>query len=489
MRTSHTDAVVVGSGPNGLAAAVVLARTGLAVELCEGADAIGGGLRSVDLFDTGVTHDVCSAVHPMAAAARFFREFDLAARGVELIQPEISYAHPLPDGRTGLAYPSLVETCGRLGVDGERWYSFMRPLLDRSRSVVDLMLSDQRHPPADAYAPLLVALRAFEQWSGWARFGTVPAAMLAGVAAHTKGALPSLPGGAVAVLLGHLAHSTGWPLPRGGSQRIADAMLRDFLAHGGKTSTGTPLRDIRQVADARVVLLDTGPWGFLRMAERWLPDGYRRWLESFRYGPGATKVDFLVSQPIPWSDPDLGRAGTVHIGGSRSHVFSSTTDADAGRSSAEPFVLLSEPANTDPRRARTGQYPVWAYCHVPNGDYRDMSAVVQRQIERYAPGFSDTVLERGCTPAAEWEAYNPNYVGGDIGVGAVTARQMVFRPAPRLVPHSTPLGGVYLCSAGTPPGPGVHGMGGYFAARAALRHEFGISTTPALGPDSSEAPH
>ncbi|WP_069813897.1 phytoene desaturase family protein [Streptomyces sp. TP-A0874] len=479
------DVAIVGTGPNGLAAGVTMARAGLRVELYEAAGTIGGGLRSEALFDEGVVHDVCSAVHPMAAASPFFREFDLAARGVELLHPEISYAHPLDGGRAGLAHRDLAATCAGLGPDGDRWRRLMEPLLARSRGLVDLILSDQRSIPRDVVAALRLGTRMLSHGTrvGAGGFVTEEApALLTGVAAHGLGKLPSLGSAAVAMLLGHLAHGTGWPLPRGGSARIADALAEDITAHSGAFRTGHRVTDLRELSGARAVLLDTSAKGLLELAGDRLPRRYARALERFRYGPAAAKVDFLLSEPIPWANPGVGRAGTVHLGGTREEMCRQETANARGVPSEEPFVLLVEPAVTDPGRARSGKWPVWAYAHVPNGDDRDPLRLVRSHIERYAPGFGDTVLEQRSITGVDYERYNPNYVGGDIGSGAMTLRQSIARPTARLDPYSTPLPGVFLCSAATPPGPSVHGMSGYLAARSALRRRFGVRTTPSLAP-------
>ncbi|OZM73814.1 dehydrogenase [Amycolatopsis antarctica] len=479
------DVAIVGTGPNGLAAGVIMARAGLSVRLYEAADEIGGGSRSADLFDSGVVHDICSAVHPMAAASRFFREFDLAARGVELLHPEASYAHPLDGADAGIAYRSLDRTCERLGRDGARWRRLMGPLVRRSSHLVDLLLSNQRQVPLDLLTPLLLGSRVLAHGTPLAsRMFREPqaAAMFAGVAAHAVQGLPSLPGGAVGLLLGHLAHSSGWPVPRGGSGRIAEVLAEDIRAHGGTLHTGTPITDIRELGGARTVLLDVAPRGFSALAGEVLPERYRRRLDGFQYASGAAKVDFLVSEPIPWRDPEVGRAGTVHIGGTQREIWRSETAAAGGVRPDEPFVLLADPMAADPSRGLPGKRPVWAYCHVPNGDTVDPTELVRAQIERHAPGFGDTIIASRAVSTDKMEAYNPNYVGGDISAGAMSLTQAAFRPAPALDPHRTPLAGVYLCSASSVPGPGVHGMCGYYAARSALRREFGIRELPALGP-------
>lgn len=485
MTAGAPDVAIVGTGPNGLAAGVVLARAGLAVELYETADEIGGGMRTRALFDPEVVHDICSAVHPMAASSRFFREFGLAGRGVEMLHPEAGYAHPLDGGRSGIAFRGLEETCARLGADGARWRRLMRPLLDHSQGVVDFFLSGQRGVPGDLAAPFLLGTRLLAHGTPLAgsRFATEEAAALfTGVVAHAVGKVPSLTGGAVGLLLGHLAHGTGWPIPRGGSGRIAEAMAADITEHGGTFHTGREITDLRETEGAGAVLLDIAPKAFLRIAGERLPRRYARALAAFRYGPGSAKADFLVSEPIPWADPEVGRAATVHIGGTQAEMFAQETRTARGQGSPDPFVLLVDPAVADPGRAGNGRRPVWAYAHVPNGDPADPVETITARIERYAPGFRDTVIERRGVPAAGFEAYNANYVGGDIGAGAMTLRQSILRPTPRLDPYRTPLPGVYLCSASTPPGPSVHGMCGYYAARSALRREFGVRTPPSLAP-------
>ncbi|MEV6901539.1 NAD(P)/FAD-dependent oxidoreductase [Amycolatopsis sp. NPDC051372] len=471
------DAVVVGSGPNGLAAAVLLARAGLAVDLHETAAELGGGARSARLFDADVVHDVCSAVHPMAVASPFFQGFDLAAHGVELCRPEVAYGHPVDERRTGLAYADLDRTCARLGADSERWRRLMGPLVEHTAEITDLLLGDLRRPPRPSVAALL-APRIVALGTGIDEVlfrGPEAPALLAGVAAHPMGRLPSLAGGGTAVLLGHLAHAGGWPVPRGGTQVLTDVLAADFVAHGGRVHTSSRVTDLREFAKTRAVLLDVSPRGLLELAGPFAPPGYRRALENVRYGPGAAKVDFLVSEPIPWREPELARAATVHIGGTAAQVRAGENTVAGGQRAEEPYVLLAQPMAADPSRGLPHKQPIWAYAHVPNGDPLDATDVVRRRIERFAPGFGDTILASRGVPAVELENYNANYVGGDISGAAVTLRQLLARPVIRWNPHTTPLSGVYLCSGATPPGPGVHGMAGLHAAKAALRREFGLA--------------
>ncbi|MFE4816680.1 phytoene desaturase family protein [Streptomyces sp. NPDC056704] len=479
------DAVVVGTGPNGLAAAVTLGRAGLKVALYEARKTIGGGLRTEPIFDPEIEHDICSAVHPMAVVSPFFRQFDLASRGVKMLRPSVSYAHPLHNGLAGLAYRDLETTCAHLGPDGERWRRLMQPLLDHSQALVDFVLSGQRSLPRNLSAPALLGSRMLAHGTALAprRFSTeVARSLLTGVAAHAVGKLPSLASSAVAMLLGHLAHGSGWPIPEGGSARIADALARDITARGGAFHTDHLVTNLDELPRAKLVLLDISPETFTQIAAERLPAGYRRSLARFRYGPAAAKVDFLVSEPIPWANPAVGQAATVHLGGTQDEMFRAETATAAGIRPEKPFVLLVDPASSDPSRAKPGRRPVWAYAHVPNGDAADPTAMVTACIERYAPGFTDTVIHRRGISGAAYQAYNPNYVGGDIGAGAMTLWQSLMRPVPRVDPYRTPLTGVYLCSASTPPGPSVHGMSGYLAALSALRREFGIRTPPDLGP-------
>ncbi|WP_078594659.1 phytoene desaturase family protein [Streptomyces sp. NRRL S-920] len=484
-----TDAAIVGTGPNGLAAAVTLSRAGLKVSLFEAADTIGGGLRTTPLFDSNVVHDICAAVHPRAAASAFFRQFDLPARGVRLLQPDLPYAHPLPGGHATAAWRSLTRTADHLGPDGPRWARLMGPLAARSPAVVDLVLSHHRALPRDITAGALFASRVLAHATSHTPFTTQRAqALLTGVAAHSVGKLPSLPAAAVALLLAHTAHSSGWPLPEGGSARIADAMAADITAHGGVFHTGQRVKDLAEVGHFPLVLLDVGPNEFLAIGGKRLPGRYSRALRRYRYGPGAAKADFLVTGPIPWTNPLVGQAGTVHLGGTHADIVRQETVTAAGRCVDDPFVLVVDPAITDPSRAVPGKRPVWAYAHVPHGDTRDPVDLIRHRIEAYAPGFTDTIIASRGLSAAQYETYNPNYVGGDITSGAMTLRQSLARPTARWDPYTTPLPGVFLCSAATPPGPSVHGMCGHLAALSALRRHHGIRTPPSLTPDFADGP-
>ncbi|MEU9129497.1 NAD(P)/FAD-dependent oxidoreductase [Kitasatospora sp. NPDC048540] len=476
----EVDAVVVGSGPNGLAAALVLAGAGLRVEVHEAADTAGGGARTAETTLPGFRHDLCSVAHPMALASPFFRAFGLARR-VELLQPEIAYAQPLDDGPAGLAWRDLDRTAAGLGRDGAAWRALFGPLVERWQGLVDTVLADGRRPPADPLTALRLALRTAElgtpAWSARLRGGTARA-LLAGVAAHAVRPPRELAPAGAALLLGTLAHAVGWPVPRGGSQAVTDAMTAELTRRGGRIVTGHPVGALTDLPLARAVLLDTSPAGLLRIAGRRLPDRYARRLRGYRYGAGVCRVDFALAGPVPWRDPDCARAGTLHLSGTRAQTLAAEREIAAGRHAEHPYVLTVQPGVVDDSRAPAGHHTLYSYAHVPHGSTADLAGTVTAQVERFAPGFRDLVLAHRTTTAADLATHNANYVGGDVGAGAMTLRQTLLRPVPALDPYATPLPGLYLCSAAAPPGPGVHGMSGLHAAGRALRQVFGITTAP-----------
>ena len=472
-----TDAVVVGSGPNGLAAAVLLARAGLEVEVFEAADRAGGGSRTAELTLPGYHHDICAGAHPMALASPFFRAFDLAAHGVELLVPDISYGHPLDGGRAALAWRDLDRTVEDLGRDGPAWRRLFEPLVRHSDAMVGLAMSDLRHLPRDPVTALRFGRRLAEQstplWNSRFREDAA-AALFTGVSAHAITPPRGFAAAGVALLLGTLAHTGGWPVPRGGSQAIADAMIADIRRHGGSIHVGHRVDSLDEFGSARAVLLDTAPTELLRIAR--LPSGYRNRLQRYRFGGAACKVDFALSDPVPWLAAELGAAGTVHVVGTRAEAVAAERAVAAGRHAQRPYVMVIQPGVVDDSRAPAGGHTLYTYAHVPNGSDRDVSAGIIAQIERFAPGFGDLIRHAHVRTAARMPVHNANYVGGDIAAGAMSLRQTVFRPTPRWDPYATPLPGVYLCSAATPPGPGVHGMCGMYAAVHVLRERFGIRT-------------
>jgi phytoene dehydrogenase-like protein len=476
------DVAVVGSGPNGLAAAVTMARAGLAVHVYEAADSVGGGLRTAELIEPGHFHDVCSAVHPMALASPFFRDFGLSRR-VRLEVPELSHGAPLDGGRAALGYRSLARTVDALGRDGAAYRRLMAPLLDRLDGVAEVALNQLLRVPRQPLAAAVFGLRTLEQgtraWGVRFREELAPA-LLSGVAAHAVAPLPTLPAAAAGLLLGALGHAGGWPVPVGGSAAIAAAMVADLEAHGGVVETGVRIGSLRELPPVQATLLDVAPPGLLRIAGSRLPPRYRRALESFRFGNAACKVDFILSGPVPWAAPDLADAGTVHVGGTRAEIAESEHLVAAGRHPERPYVLVAQPSRFDPGRAPAGRHILWTYCHVPAGSTVDMAGAVTAQLERFAPGFRELVVGRRVTTAAQLAEYNENYVGGDISAGGMDLRGLLRRPVLSPVPWRTPVPGLYLCSSSTPPGPGVTGMPGFHAAKYALKDIFGLPV-PALG--------
>ena len=475
------DVTVVGSGPNGLATAVICARAGLKVQVIEAQPTFGGGARSAaDLEFPGVLHDVCSAVHPLALASPFFAEFDLSARGVQLAVPEIAYANPLPGRPAAIAYRDLTRTCAEL-TDGASWRRFLSPLVTHSDAVVAFLLGDKRSVPGSPPTVVRLGLRMLTQGTpAWgALSGDDARALFTGVAAHAITPLPSLASAGAGLMLATLAHAVGWPIPVGGTQMISDALIADLGAHGGELTAGTEVTE----PPAGVAVFDTAPTALLRCYGDTLPDRYANALRRYRFGAGVSKVDFVLSDDIPWSDPRLQQAPTLHLGGTREQMAQAEAEIAAGRHADRPMVLASVPHVADPGRIDSqGRRPFWTYAHVPPNSTLDATAVVTDVVERFAPGFRDVVVAARAVPAAQMSDHNANYVGGDISVGGNSTWRAIAGPTPRVNPWSTPIPRVYLCSAATPPGAGVHGMAGYYAARALLRREFGISDMPKLSP-------
>jgi phytoene dehydrogenase-like protein len=465
------EAVVVGSGPNGLAAAIVLAQAGVSVLVVEAHAQPGGGTRSAELTLPGFVHDVCSGVHPMGVLSPFFRTLPLAEHGLTWRYPAASVAHPLDDGPAVMLHRSLERTMEGLGRDGRAWRHLVGPFVDD----VPGLLADAMAPLRFPSRPLQFAsfgLRAVWSANRLARlcFREQRArALLAGCAGHAILPLTQPLTAAMGVLFAVTAHAVDWPVAEGGSQAIWRALVSYLERLGGRVETGHPITHLGELPDARAILFDTSPDQVVRIAGEALPAGYRRRLGRFRYGPGAFKLDWALDGPIPWRDPACRSASTVHVGGTLAEICASERDMYAGRHSERPFLILCQQSESDPTRAPAGKHTGYAYCHVPHGSPVDMAAAIESQVERFAPGFKDRILARHATGPADFERYNPNYRGGAITGGVADALQLWNRPVTRLDPYSTPNPRLFLCSAATPPGGGVHGQCGAWAARSVLR--------------------
>lgn len=465
------DAVVVGSGPNGLAAAITFAREGRRVLVREASAFVGGGMRSAELTLPGFTHDVCSAVHPLAVASPFFRSLPLAEHGLRWVEPPVALAHPFDDREPALLQRSLADTAATLGEDGARYRDLIEPFVERWDALVPDVLAPLRLP----HHPLLMArfgLTAVRSASSLLRAhfrGESARALLAGISAHAAVPLTRPASMSFGLVLGAAAHAVGWPVPMGGTGRLADALASHLRSLGGEIETGSAVHSLDELPPSRAVLLDVTPRQLIGIAGDRLPARYRRRLERFRYGPGSFKVDWALAAPVPWRDADCRRAGTVHLGATMTEIATSEAAPWRGVVAERPYVVLAQPSLFDDTRAPAGRHVLWGYCHLPNGSGMDMLDRIEGQIERFAPGFRDVVLARHVMPPARLESYNANYVGGDIGAGANTLDQLFFRPVARRTPYATPVDGLFICSASTPPGGGVHGMNGWHAARAALR--------------------
>ena len=467
---------MVGSGPNGLAAALTLAQAGLGVEVYEGASAVGGGTRTEELTLEGFRHDVCAAVHPLLVVSPFFRALDLSALGIRLRQPEVAFAHPLGAGRAAAVFRSVEETASHLGGDAAAYRALVGPLVDWLERITDYVLGPMRSMPRDPLALARFALVGTPSVARVSRrFSTDAArAIVAGAAAHSMQPLTAPLTASFGLLLTALAHGAGWPVVEGGSAAIAEGLAAEVRRRGGVVHSGHWVTSLDEVlgSGARVVLLDVSPRQFLRLAGRRVSRRAGRPWARFRPGPGACKVDWALDGPVPWAAEACRRTVTVHVGGTFDEVARSEAAVRAGRHPERPFVLVAQPGVVDTSRAPAGAQTLWAYCHVPNGSDVDMADRMEAQIERFAPGFRDLVLARTVRTAASAESHNPNLLGGDVNGGAATLRQTAFRPVARWNPYRTPVPGVYLCSASTPPGGGVHGMCGVAAAQVALRERF-----------------
>jgi len=466
------DAVVVGSGPNGLAAAIVFAQVGRSVIVIEAAGTVGGGTRSAELTLPRFIHDVCSAVHPLAVASPFFRKLPLAEHSLSWVEPPTPVAHPLDGSYAVTVDRSVDRTAEGLGTDGDAYRRLMKPFVEDWNVLAESLLGPLRFPRRP-WKLARFGLKAFCSASDLAQgvFRHEPArALFAGMAAHSMLPLNWRLTAAFGLVLGITAHAVGWPMPQGGSQKIADSLHSLLRSLGGEVVTGVDVKRLDQLPPSRVILCDFTPRQLVRIAGERLEPRFRRKLEGYRYGPGVCKIDWALAGPIPWRAPECRQAGTLHLGGTLEEIIASERAAWEGQPSARPFVLLAQPSLFDSTRAPEGKHTAWGYCHVPNGSGVDMTSAIENQVERFAPGFRNLVLSRTTTTAVDLERQNANLVGGDIGGGANAGLQLFFRPTFRLYRTSSPA--LYLCSASTPPGGGVHGMCGYFAAHAALRDHF-----------------
>ena len=468
---TDVDAVVVGSGPNGLAGALRLADAGLRVLVLEAADRPGGGLRTEELTLPGFRHDVCSTVQALAQASLAFRTLDLPSSGLEYVDPPIPLGHPLDGGDAVLVHRDIDETARGLGRDGTGWRQTAGAIAQAGLGLVDGLLDPLQVPPRH---PVKLA--------GFGVRGIWPAtvlnriafreertrAMFAGIAAHAVLPLSSPGTAGFGLVLASLAHSVGWPVAVGGSQAVADVMVRRLEAQGGEVRLGSPVRSLDELPSASITLLDLTPKQVLQVAGDQLPPRYAKALQRFKYGPGVFKVDWALDGPVPWRNPGLAGAGTVHLGGSAGEIAASERAVASGRHTRRPYVLFVQASVADPSRAPAAKQTGWAYCHVPNGSTVDMTDIIEAQVERFAPGFRERILARHVMGPAALEAHNANEVGGDINGGSASLTQFVTRPVISVDPWATPLPGVYLCSSSTPPGGGVHGMGGWHAAGRAL---------------------
>ncbi len=471
------DAIVVGAGPNGLAAAITLARAGVSVDIYEATGEVGGGLRSAELTLPGFIHDPCATIVGTTAVSPFFEGFDFGRHGVEFVTPDAPLGHAFLDRPAVMLERSVEETAARLGRDGRAYRLLMGPLVADAGKLIPWVFGPVLRPPRHPVAQARFGIPALLPMTMLGRLAfrdEAAPALLGGMSSHAMVRLDDLATASFGLVLALTAHVSGWPAVRGGSGRLAEALAAELRSLGGQVRTDMTVRSLRELDSGAAILMDVTPRAAAAIAGPELPDAYRRRLEGFRYGPGVCKVDWALDGPIPWRDPDLARAGTVHLGGRLHDVAAAERAVHRGRIPERPFVLVVQATTFDPSRAPAGKHTAWAYCHVPNGSRFDATRLIEDRIEAFAPGFRDLVLGRSTRTAADLERYDATYVGGDINAGAQDLAQLFARPVLAWDPYRTPRRGLYLCSSSTPPGGGAHGMSGYLAARSALRHEFGI---------------
>lgn len=465
------DAIVVGAGPNGLSAAITLAEAGRSVLLIEAAQTIGGGARSAALTLPGYMHDICSAIHPLGIVSPRFASLPLEDYGLRWIHSPLAAAHPLPNGGAAVASPDLAASASSLGVDADAYRRLFDRFVAHADAIVGQVMNPwslPRHPFVMARFGLQAIRSARGLASGWFR-GELAPGLFAGMAAHSILPLDRPLTAAVGLMFSVTAHAAGWPFPERGSQAIVDALAAHFQSQGGEIVTGCCVTSLAQLPAARAILFDVTPRQLDRIAGEALPKRYRRRLARFRHGPGVFKLDWALDGPIPWQSEACAQAATVHVGGTFEEVAAAEGAAWSDQPAERPFVLVAQQSRFDSTRAPEGKHTGWAYCHVPHGSPFEMTERIEAQIERFAPGFRDRILARHAMGPAQMEQYNENYIGGDITGGVMDLAQLIARPSLRLVPYATPNPTLFLCSASTPPGPGVHGMCGYHAAQAALR--------------------
>ncbi|MVN21081.1 phytoene desaturase family protein [Mucilaginibacter arboris] len=473
------DAIVIGSGPNGLAAAITLQQQGLSVLVLEAKSKIGGGLRSAEVTLPGFVHDICSAIHPLAAGSPFFKTLPLADFGLEYINPPIAAAHPFDDGTAAALYGTTEQTAVKLGIDAKAYSKLIKPLVRYWPGLAPDVLGPLHFPkhPFNLARFGLDALPSALQTAK--KFKTKEARGLwAGMAAHSIQPLSNLTTSAIGLVLMANGHLKGWPLPKGGSCKIADALAAYFVFLGGKIETDFEVKSLDQLPSSKTVLFDITPKQLLKIAGHRFSNIYKWQLEKYRYGMGVFKIDWALDAPIPFTAEECRQAGTIHLGNTLEEIAEGEKQASQGKLVEKPFILLAQQSLFDATRAPEGKHTAWAYCHVPNGSKTDMTAIIEKQVERFAPGFRDTILARNTMNTAQIEAYNANYIGGDINGGIIDIKQLFTRPALRWSPYKTSAKGLYICSSSTPPGGGVHGMCGYYAAKRALKEVFGLKASP-----------